>query len=356
MQIKGVCHALFAYDVGFAIHLEQMQKNITEAQRRDTFRHRRRAPQVELHRKPLRINQSGGCIEVGKFETAGNVEMVIYDFGVICVSYYIGLKSELEGLVELSHDLYDHEGLMQDSRERVRKMMDEAGGAIEKPMLRDLVEDYMIFEVHREPGASVEEFIGANRGTLARILRAEREMLSGQEVLEAIEHTCAYGKSDSAIIDWFAAVLLGDEMHDERAVLEYGVAELLALRVLDHQLDVDVDAAYDALAKPQGWRRTFAKGSGGLARVSRIQVDNAMLFEGVNNAWKLLGDQYLARLYSSIQDRFHLSEWDATIERKLQTLDSIYQKLADRASNRRLEVLEWIIIILIAYSIWVPYE
>jgi len=66
-----------------------------------------------------------------------------------------------------------------------------------------------------------------------------------------------------------------------------------------------------------------------------------------------VGDQYLARVYSLTSRRFHLSAWDASITRKLQTIDSIYAKMADRASSRRMEILEWIIIVLIAVSIGV---
>jgi hypothetical protein len=45
-----------------------------------------------------------------------------------------------------------------------------------------------------------------------------------------------------------------------------------------------------------------------LHRVAQMQVDSAMLFEGVNNALKLLGDQYLARVYRLASQRFHLEE------------------------------------------------
>jgi len=71
----------------------------------------------------------------------------------------------------------------------------------------------------------------------------------------------------------------------------------------------------------------------------------------VTNALKLVGDQYLARVYSLASRRFHLGEWDASITRKLQTIDSIYAKMADRTASRRMEILEWIIIVLIAVSI-----
>jgi hypothetical protein len=85
--------------------------------------------------------------------------------------------------------------------------------------------------------------------------------------------------------------------------------------------------------------------------IAELQVDNAVLFEGVNNALKLLGDQYLARAYRLASKRFHLDDWDAGILRKLQTLESIYQKVSDRAATWRMEVLEWVIIVLFVFSI-----
>jgi uncharacterized Rmd1/YagE family protein len=51
----------------------------------------------------------------------------------------------------------------------------------------------------------------------------------------------------------------------------------------------------------------------------------------------------------------HLEAWDASILRKLETLESIYGKMSDRATTRRMEVLEWIIIVLIAVSIAVSF-
>jgi len=52
-----------------------------------------------------------------------------------------------------------------------------------------------------------------------------------------------------------------------------------------------------------------------------------------------------------VNRRFHLGDWDASILRKLDTLESIYEKISDQASNRRMEILEWVIIFLIAFSI-----
>jgi uncharacterized Rmd1/YagE family protein len=92
-----------------------------------------------------------------------------------------------------------------------------------------------------------------------------------------------------------------------------------------------------------------------LRRLAQLQLDGTILFEQVTNALKLVGEQYLARVYSLVSRRFHLAEWDASITRKLQTIDGIYAKLTDRAASRRMEVLEWIIIVLIAVSIVLPF-
>ena len=51
----------------------------------------------------------------------------------------------------------------------------------------------------------------------------------------------------------------------------------------------------------------------------------------------------------------HLEEWDASILRKLHILDSIYHNISDQAATWRLELLEWIVIVLIAVSILLPF-
>ena len=62
---------------------------------------------------------------------------------------------------------------------------------------------------------------------------------------------------------------------------------------------------------------------------------------------KLVGDQYLARLYGLLARRFHLPEWEQSIQRNLDVLESSYQVLSDQATTFRGEFLEWTVIVLI---------
>ncbi|MDB4986974.1 MAG: hypothetical protein JWN04_2152, partial [Myxococcaceae bacterium] len=148
---------------------------------------------------------------------------------------------------------------------------------------------------------------------------------------------------------------VGDDMEDERLVLELTIAELLELRNLDEQLDLGVAEAYQVLTRKRSWLGSFSTRERDLGQVSQLQADAAVLFEGVDNALKLLGDQYLARLYRIASERFHLPQWDTAIERKLKVLDGIYEKMSSRAATKRFELLEVVIIVLIAVSSVLPF-
>ncbi|HYE03616.1 MAG TPA: hypothetical protein VD963_10325, partial [Phycisphaerales bacterium] len=180
----------------------------------------------------------------------------------------------------------------------------------------------------------------------------------GRAGRDALASRLAYAPTDLVIIDWNAALLLAPpgEADDVRAVLEFANVELLEMRFLDDRLDETLDRAYVAMDRVT-WRRAMIPGAdaAGVAKLARLQVDHALLFEGVNNALKLLGDQYLARVYRMAAARLHLPEWDASVLRKLQTVQDIYEKITGRLDARRMETLEWIIIVLILVSIVMPF-
>src|SRR5579862_7280693 len=59
-QIRaGVCYAMFAYDIGLSIDLEEAARRTMEATQPETIRHKRRAPEwLEFKPAPLRVIQS----------------------------------------------------------------------------------------------------------------------------------------------------------------------------------------------------------------------------------------------------------------------------------------------------------
>ncbi len=192
--------------------------------------------------------------------------------------------------------------------------------------------------------------------TVAQVLRAESRPLSQQEVSDALASRLSFGPNDATLIDTDVTLLFDPEGEDVRAVIEFANTQLLEMRYLDAQLDEALEQAYSLLGRSPGLRRFLPSPYRlPLQRLGRLQLDAAVLFEQVTNALKLIGEQFLTRVYGHASRRFHLAEWDASITRKLQTLDGIYGKLADRAATQRMELLEWIIIVLIAVSIVLPF-
>lgn len=360
--IRGTTFVFLALDIAFSVDLDAAERLLTGAStERATIKHSRKAPPYfEYRPAPLRVTLDAETLDLGDgFAITPTVELLVFDFGAVSVCYRVPLSGHLDALVDLAESVYDNKRIFADACKRLEHLTTIIGPALARPRFDDAVEDYIIHQIeelegHAEPADAVEQ----HARLFARILRSERGELSTQETSDALSATASYRPGDAAIIDWNAALLLDREADDSRAVLEFANVEALEMRVLDDRLDQVLDDAY----------RAFAQGSssrlGGLIpvprsrtlhRIARLQLDSAILYEGVNNAIKLVGDQYLARLYRLAAARFHLPERDLSIERKLSTLESIYAKFEDAQSALRMELLEWIIIILIAVSIVLPF-
>lgn len=350
---KGTCYSLFAYEVAQAIDLDVAERRLVAEAERQTIKQKRRAPaSFEYRPAPLRVTRRGVEQAHGVYRTSPTVEVVLYDFGAVSVSYATPIEGPFGGLPVLADELWGNAPLLADSRRHVEAVLKQLGDAATRPQIGDTVEDYALFHIEAFTSACDAASLWTEHGhTLARILRAALHPLSQQEITDATTLRLSFGPNDAAIIDTDAAVLFDPEGEDVRMVLEFANSQLLEMRYLDQQLDDALENAYDTLlGRPA---RLWGAGRAGpdLMRLGRLQLDAAILFEQVTNALKLVGDQYLARVYALASRRFHLADWDSTISRKLQTIDGIYGKMADRTATRRMEVLEWIIIVLIALSL-----
>jgi len=352
--VKGTCYPLFAYEVAQSIDLDAAERRILAGTERQTIKQKRRAPAFfEYRPAPLRVSSPAEPIALGAFSAGSAVEIVLYDFGAVSLSYAISLAGPLAALAPLAHDLWGNELLLADSRRHVERLMATLGDAAVRPRIADFVEDYAIFEIERfTPPCDAALLATQHAPTIAQILRAELHRLSQQEITDATSSRLSFGPDDATFIDTDATLLFDPEGADVRAVIEFANTQLLEMRYLDQQLDDALERAYSLLSKRRWSRLTMPNLYGpDLREIAQMQLDAAILFEQVANALKLIGEQYLTRVYGLVSRRFHLADWDASITRKLQAIDRTYSRLADRAAARRMEMLEWIIIILIAIEI-----
>src|SRR3990170_3724281 len=243
---KGVCYVLFAYDAARSIDLDGAERRIHEATQRQTIQHKRRAPSyLEYQPPPLRLSQEIQPIKIGEFNSDRTVDLVLYDFGAVSVIYSIPVQGPFAALLGLSETLYDNEMLLTESRLRVEQIISALGDAAVNVHTANVVEDYVIFRIASlDPPTSPEAFCASHAPEIAKILRAERQSLSLQEVDDALSARTSYGTDDLTIIDWNAALLVDREGDDVQAVLEFANVELLEMRYLDQKLDRALFEAY----------------------------------------------------------------------------------------------------------------
>ncbi len=349
----GRVFVYYAFDIGFGIDLDRAEQLVSNESARSHLRRSRRTPQYfEFDPPPLKVVRDIEPVALGSFTTRPQIEITLYDFGGASVAFEIPIDGALEDLIPLSNRLYDEEALPAIAREAVDTLGRDIAAAVNRPALSDLVEDYAVYQIsslNSDSRLSHAAVIDEYQSTLAAILSAEDEGLSQGQISETLATRLSYGPNDTTILDWNAALLFDDDADDVLAVLEYTNVELLEMRLLDDRLDDALDQAYELMTAPRWWRLLRPRRL--MARVAEMQLDGAFVFEGVNNAVKLLGDQYLARVYQLASQRLHLKAWDRSVIRKLDTLRDIYHKLSDMHAARRSETLEWIIILLIAFEI-----
>jgi hypothetical protein len=348
---RGTCHVYFAFLVASQVDLERAEAITARRSERPRLRRDRRAPAyLDFDPLPLQFGLPGDPIPICEgFASDAEARVTVFDFGAVSLDYSVPFAAGFDALAGLSSALYEHTGLRAAARARVAEVRAALRSAFDREREPDEDEQYAVFDVAAlEPGVAPGELLVGSElaDGLARVLRTETRPLSQGRVADALRLHIAYGLDDLLVVDWSTAVALGGS-EDERRVLEFANVELLELRCLDKRLDEDLLEANRRLHRPRRW----VFGGADLRQVAKLQVDSAMLYESVDNAVSLLGDQWLADVYGLIAERNDLEKWQASVTHKLATLESIYAKIADEAAARRSELLEMIIIALIALEV-----
>ncbi len=187
---------------------------------------------------------------------------------------------------------------------------------------------------------------------LAKLIRLDSGPISPEEVGEALRLRISYAGTDLFIADWAAAILFDRDCEETLEVIEFANLQLLEYRMIDVRLDDSLVQAYRIVhGLSQSRWPTWRTHHRSLRELANLKVEATDLFERTGNVLKLVGDQYLARVYRLLGERFHLEGWDRSIRRNLEALEGTYTVLADQAATARGEFLEVLVILLIMLEI-----
>src|SRR5262245_60959058 len=177
--------------------------------------------------------------------------------------------------------------------------------------------------------------------------------LSSEQQEDALRQKLCYYESDLLLIDWNASIIYDEDYEDAVTVLELLNVELLEARYIDSELHKRIQEHAGAAQGRKAWtmplRTPFRKT---IQELGELRIESALLAERLGNSLKLIGDLYLARLYSAGADRFYLRQWQKIISDKLDTIDSFYELITDRIRTAQSQALELAIILLILVELF----
>jgi hypothetical protein len=223
--------------------------------------------------------------------------------------------------------------------------------AIRSPIWHDtVVEEYFVFQITPE-GTNAQDWMSQHRSWLGNVLRLEEQKLSDDEITDALRLKLSYTPDDLFLPDWGAAILRDHDCEETLQAIEFANLQLLELRHIDDRLDEFLLETEKHINSKS--RRVFTwHGPSATQRLlGEMNMEAATLFERSTNALKLVGDTYLARVYRLLAERFRLSTWETGIQRKLDTIEGIYEVVTDQAEAARSTALELIVIALIAVEV-----
>jgi hypothetical protein len=357
-RVAGSCRAVFAFDLAFSLNLDAISAHLVETVPRRLARDRRRSPAwFQYEPPPLNLMREAPRIALGAFTTEPGAEVTLFDFGAVSVSFPIPLETTLDRLPALGETLYDNASLLAEARRLLEELLPALGPGAAGATVSDFYEDYAIFAIRSwDRSRPVSGLVAGWGSTLASMLAADTGPLSEQQVEDALAGRLGYTPDDLTIVGWNGAVVFDEDPADAILLLEHANVALVELRYVDGQLDTLLERSRGLLSRQSRfpiW--PLGAGSRDLRKLTEVQVDSALMFEGMNNAIKLVGDQYLARLYRVAAEKLHLPDWNASVLRKLETATSMFGEITDRQTSRRMEVLEVIIIVLILIEVVRPF-
>jgi hypothetical protein len=349
---SGTLHVYVAFDWGDDIRLEQAARTIPAAPH-ELPRRRRTPSSISYRPPPLHLPLAPVPLElpeVGAVQaTAG---LTLFDFGAVSLSLRIPFSLPAENLLKLAGSLADPSALVQKARVILEPLYRQLLPAIGAPSWQsDLSEDYFVFQL-----APPTRDLAKESAWLAGLVHLESAPLSGSEIAEALRLQISYSPDDVFIADWGAAVLIDQACEETLQVVEFANLQLLELRHIDNRLDGALASASRTIEPLTRSVLPFWRIHGRpLRALGELKMEANALFERTENALKLVGDPYLARVYRLVAARFHLDTWEENIRRKLEVSEGVYQVVSDQASHFRTEFLEIVVVLLILIEIIVAF-
>lgn len=354
---KGRILVYRVYDIGSEIDLEKVESLFDDKTLKERFKLDRKHNSLIISRSPLSIQL--GNVEINLNGKRVDAELVakVWHFGTLSLSFQIPIEEGTNWmeLVKLASWLEKDGEIDFIARLKAREFQNDIKKAI--PILNDWVsnEDYVMYYIQEFDGLNVPlNQLMEKVDVSALILAESKEVLSEAMKKSTCENVFQYSKDDLVVVDWNSALVVEPSgSMDVPLVIEFALNQLLEMRYYDDLLDERLNTVYnEVVSKKKG---LFSNKYSRLAEeAGQIYIEISEIVESVENSFKTVGDFYLATIFRGSAQRFRFADWQKSINDKLGNLAEVAKLLHSEVNEGRNQMMEIIIIILIAVEV-IPF-
>jgi uncharacterized protein YifE (UPF0438 family) len=345
--------AFYLFDVADEIDLPRLQQEIGGGAAAARFAQKSGTPTYLQYAIPPLIvdGDAVGIAEIQGFRA----RLKFFDYGVVSLALTRPFAGDWSELIALSQRYIDNEALEQQAEGACRSVVARVAAAMTRGRSTWLSEDYLVFAVTElDSRMAAEELLSHHGEEMALLLRGEKQALSRQEQESVLRNRMSYLASDLVVPTWNAAFVLDTEpgVHAALEIFEFANSQLLEFRYYDALLDVELGRIYPRL---QQRKRFVALAGRGYVQAARelhaLFIDVNEVTDRTQNALKMIGDIFAARLFHLVAERLGLETWKASVDEKLKTLDDIYRFAVEQVAISRGHLLELTIILILVFEL-----
>ena len=347
-ELTGQVTAFFLYDAADAIDLQSVASLVGGTSRVRLTPKTTTPSYVQYEQPPLTIDGAA----LGITGTLGfAVRVKLFDYGVVSIALTRPLPATWSELVEAGLAWQEDSRLGAACETMCRDLVGRLRGAMTSARTEFLTEDNLLFAVTDLEGRpTAEALIDQHGDDIVKLLRGERVPLSRQEREEVLRQRISYFEHDLLVPTWNAVFVYDSESGVQAAseIVEFANSQLLEFRYYDDLLARELSGIYAKLQQP-GWFKGWSgrKYKRAAQQVHALFIDVNELTNRAENALRIAGDIYTARVLTLTARRLGLEQWKGNVQQKLNTLDAIYRFAVEQTGMARGEALELLVVLIL---------
>ena len=357
--LKGRILVYRVYDIGEEIDLEKAEKILQqETTARAKFRLKKiNQSAVVVSNDPLSVALGNYSYSDQGIEFNAEISAKIWEFGTLSLTFDfpIPVGTSIDQLRELSDKIQNYEILDIYARGKARELTLQIKPSMAKINEWEVNEDYILYFIESFNNDYADaSLILQEEDIAALIINEDKDLLSSQIRERIYSSTLQYYKNDMAVIDWNSAFIIEPTGSlDIPDVIEFALNQLLEMRYYDDLLDKKLREIYSAVELRE--MSIFSSRYTDLAlEAAQKYIEIAEIVESVENSLKVIGDLYHSTVFRTASNKFRFSDWQSSIDNKLDNLAELCKLLLDNINSKRSHLMELVIIALISIEL-IPF-